>query len=395
MGGGTRSYEFARRLVAAGHEVDMITSDQSGASGDWRETVESGIRVHWAAVRYANEMGFARRIAAFLLFAIRSSIRASRIKSDVIFATSTPLTIAIPAMIASWWRRVPFVFEIRDQWPDVPIAIGAIRNPVAKWLARKLELLTYARATRIVALAPGMRDDIVARGVNPAKTVVIPNGCDLDLFAGEDASASPREQHAWLAGRKMVLFAGTLGLVNGVDYLVRVAADALALDPEVRFVVIGGGQQKAAVRELAERLGVYERNFFMLPPVSKREIARWLRAADLIVALFTGPRVIWKDAVQNKFFDALAAGKPVANNFDGWQSRVAAEADIGLMLDPDDTAAAARQIVEVLANDEWLANVPPRARRLAEGRFNRDMLASELESVLTSAADHRRGSTTN
>ena len=383
MAGGTRSYEMARRLVAAGHEVRMITTDQRGTPGApaWRQTNEHGIDVHWANVAYGNEMSSFRRIAAFLRFAFKATAMATRGDADVIFATSTPLTIAIPAILASAWIRRPFVFEVRDMWPDVPIQIGAIRNPLLIWAARSLELTAYRRAAHVVALAPGMKEDIVAKGIPAEKVSVIPNGCDLDLFSRE-AEQSPRMNFDWLGNRKLVLFAGTFGLVNGVDYLVRVAREFVAIDPNVRFVVIGAGRERDAVRRSAEAAGVLDKSFFMLDAMPKRDLAKWLHAADIHIALFTGPRVVWKDAVQNKFFDALAAGKPIANNFDGWQTRIAVEAGVGLLLDPVDVAEAARHLAATLGDDAWLAAVKARAQALANGQFSRDFLASILERTL-------------
>ena len=122
----------------------MITGDpRATAPGfSWRTTSEEGITVHWAPVPYAQRMGYARRVVAFLHFALAATMRAARLRGDVIFATSTPLTIAIPALLASAVRRVPFVFEVRDMWPDVPIALGAVRNPRVVRAARWLELVT-------------------------------------------------------------------------------------------------------------------------------------------------------------------------------------------------------------------------------------------------------------
>jgi hypothetical protein len=131
MAGGSRSYEMARRLVAAGHEVHMVTSDQTGKDDGtrWRASVETGINVHCTPVGYDNEMAYRQRIGAFLRFAWRAARKARELGPDIIFATSTPLTIAIPAAYAARRCRVPMVFEVRDLWPAVPIAIGAIRNP--------------------------------------------------------------------------------------------------------------------------------------------------------------------------------------------------------------------------------------------------------------------------
>lgn len=368
----------------------MVTTDQRRPAGrGWRESNEAGIIVHWAPVPYDNRMSFGQRILAFARFAWMAARRAATLRGDVIFATSTPLTIAIPALVASTIRRVPYVFEVRDMWPDVPIALGVIRSPVSVVLARWLEKLAYRRAAHVVALAPGMRDDIVAKGIPPEKVSVIPNGCDLDVFGVTTDARAVRESNSWLGNRPLVLYAGAVGMANGVHYLVEVARAAKALDPEIRFALFGAGRDLDSVRDLAKRVGVLDVNFFMHEPVPKRQLAEWLAAADMLVALFTGPRVVWKDAVQNKFFDALAAGKPIAGNFDGWQSRIATDSDIGLTLDPKDPSAAARQLVRAVRDTQWLAGVPARARRLAEGEFNRDRLGAKLAGILEAAAERR------
>ena len=390
MAGGTRSYEMARRLVAEGHEVDLVTTwREQGERRDWFTTEEAGIRVHWLPVPYSNSMSYPERIRAFLRFAWASARKAASLGGDLVFATSTPLTIALPGIYAAWRRRIPMVFEVRDMWPEVPIAVGAIRSPLLVWAARRLETFTYRYASHIVALSPGMADDIVATGVPRDKVTVIPNGCDLDIFTAPATAPSPREEFAWLGSRRLVLYAGALGRANGVSYLVRLATEVAKLDGEVRFVVIGEGAEQDAIRAAARAAGLFERTFFMFDPVPKRDLVRWLQAADIVTALFTGPRVIWKDAVQNKFFDALAAGKPVANNFDGWQSRIARDAGVGLILDPDDLASAARQLVEALRDEHWLDAVPARARQLAQSQFERGLLASRLEQVLTRVVGKR------
>jgi UDP-N-acetylglucosamine:LPS N-acetylglucosamine transferase len=146
MSGGTRSYEMARRLVAAGHEVHMVTTWRTEtAHDDWFHTTESGIQVHWLPVSYSNSKTYTQRIRAVLSFAIQACRKAVDLKGDLIFATSTPLTIAIPGIYASWRNRLPMVFEVRDLWPELPIAVGALRSPVLKWLARKFERFTYRR----------------------------------------------------------------------------------------------------------------------------------------------------------------------------------------------------------------------------------------------------------
>jgi glycosyltransferase involved in cell wall biosynthesis len=389
MAGGTRSFEMARRLVARGHQVDLVTSSRDrGREGGWYTTVEAGIRVHWLPVPYDNKMSFGQRFRAFLRFAFAASRRAASLPADVVFATSTPLTIVFPGIYSAWRRRVPLVFEVRDLWPDVPIAMGVIRNPVAIWLARALERLAYRYSKHIVALAPGMRVDILGKGVAAHKVSVIPNGCDRGVFGVDHASAvaALRASRDWLGQRRLVLFGGTLGLANGVGYLVSIAEAMRRLDPEIRFVVIGDGAERAAIAELARHKGVLDQTFFMPGAMPKRELAVWLAACDMAVGLFSGPRVLWKDAVQNKFFDALAAGKPVACNFSGFQSELAVQHDVGLIFDAEDAELAARQMHSKLNDDAWLAAVRVRALRLAADDFDRDRLAERLGDVLDAAA---------
>lgn len=390
MAGGTRSYEMARRLASAGHEVHMITTWREPIEKvDWFSTMEAGIHVHWLPVAYSNHMSYGKRIHAFLRFAWHSARKVASMPCDVIFATSTPLTITIPAVFASWWKKVPMVFEVRDMWPDVPIALGVLRNPVLIRLARWLEFVAYRQAVHVIALAPGMREDIVAKGIQAEKVSVIPNGCDLDIFFGDNESFSPRNEYTWLGDRKLVLYTGTIGAANGVDYMVQLAGEVLTIDPEVRFVIIGDGAEREFVSYLADKLGVLNRNLFMLSPLPKREIARWSRAADMHMALMRGPKVYLKDAVNNKFFDALAARRPIANNFDGWQSRIAEEEGVGLILNSLDVSAAARQLVNALGDHDWISKVQVRAGFLAEKRFNRDLQAKHLEDILISVVDER------
>lgn len=387
MAGATRSFEMARRMVAAGHRVSMITSqrDQTDCR-DWYTTNEAGIEVHWLPVAYSNHMSYARRILAFAQFALASARKSASIPCDVIFATSTPLTVALPAIYASWLRRVPMVFEVRDMWPAMAIDIGAIRNPLVIWAAQLLEKAAYRNAAHIVALAPGMKDDVVSTGTAPSKVTVIPNGCDLDVFGKTaDSSTSPRSEHAWLGDRKLVVYVGTIGVVNGVPYLAHVASHVKKSDPEVRFVVIGAGSDWSAVQRAALQGGVLNSTFFMFAEMPKHEAAKWIRSADIAMCLITGSSVQWKDAVQNKFFDAMASGKPTASNFRGFQSIVALENGIGVILDPSDTVLAATQLVAALNDSTWLDGVAARSRVLAEGRFSRDRQAEQLVEVLMSA----------
>ncbi len=387
MAGGIRSYEAARRLVAKGHEVHMITSrsgDEFTADGEFNKE-EAGIQVHWFEVPYSNRMSYAERIKAFLKFAWLAGVEAAHLKGDVVFATSTPLTIALPAVYAAKRNKVPMVLEIRDLWPAIPIAVGALTNPATVVAARWLERFSYRNSTHIVALSPGMKEGIVATGYPEGRVTVIPNSCDLEAFKIDPQLGHEiRQRHAWLKDRPLIIYTGTIGLVNGVDYFARLAFQVGKYDQEIRFVVIGTGREDNKVRTIAEELGVLNKNFFMMPPAPRHEVAAWLSAADIATSFVIDIRELWDNSA-NKFFDALAASTPIAINYEGWQADIIRETGSGLVLNAKDIDSAASDILQAINNRTWLEAASVAARRLAEERFSREQAVTQLEQILTEA----------
>jgi glycosyltransferase involved in cell wall biosynthesis len=385
--GGTRSYEMARRLVAWGHEVEMITTarDPSSTYGGWKTTEESGIHVHWLYVPYSNRMSYPERIKAFLKFAVGASLKAASLEGDVVFATSTPLTIALPAVYAARHKKIPMVFEVRDLWPELPIAVGALKGRLPIAAARWLERFAYRHSEQIIALSPGMKEGVVRTGY-PAESVhVIPNSADLALFdVPASAGQAFRKQFDWLQDRPLVVYTGTIGLINGVDYLVRLAAAVKKMDAEIRFLIVGNGKKKEQVRGTAERCGVLNQNLFMMEPVSKADVPKILSAADMATSLFIDLPEMWANSA-NKFFDALASGTPVAINYCGWQAEILEESRAGMVLDVKNIQSSAHNLAKALHDQAWLNQASRAARRLAEERFSRDMLAKKLETVLLRA----------
>ncbi|NLG08645.1 MAG: glycosyltransferase family 4 protein [Deinococcales bacterium] len=392
--GGTRSYEFARRLVANGHTVDLITSDNRPEASwrrGWRVTDDDGVRVHWLPVPYDNDMSYARRLRSFAAFALGSARKAAELGGDVVFATSTPLTICLPAVYAAWRTRAPMVFEVRDLWPDAPIAMGVLRHPLAIGAARWLERFAYRNAAQVIALSRGMADGVVRAGVPAEHVHVIPNGCDLDLFGPDPAAAAAvRSELAWLGDRPLVVYVGTFGAVNGVGYLVEVAARVAELDPEVRFLLMGEGREFEAVRSRAAQLGLLDRSVFVMGPKPKTEVAKVLAAADLATSVVVDVPALWNNSA-NKFFDGLASGTAFAVNHEGWQADLLREWQAGLVLDARDTAAAAADIVTALRTPGWAETAGSNARRLAEAEFARDALAARFEEVLVQSGARYAG----
>jgi glycosyltransferase involved in cell wall biosynthesis len=381
MSGSTRSFEVGRRLVAAGHQVDIITSWQEPTTKKgWFTTDVAGMRVHWLPVKYSNHMSYFARMVAFSRFAIRASRRARRVGGDVVFATSTPLTIAIPAVYAARRNGIPMVFEVRDLWPELPIAIGALKNPVLRRVAQALERFAYANSAAVIALSPGMAEGVRRSGYPQEKVTVVPNASDLEFFKRNiPLGRAYRTQLGIDDGKILVGYVGTLGRINGIAYLVRVAA-VLKGDPRFVFLVVGDGQEREQVAALARAENVLDRNFLMLSKIPKIQVPALLSAVDVATSLFL-PIPEMESNSANKFFDALAAGCCVAVNYGGWHARLLLDAEAGIGLAADPRRAAAQ--LQALADEPGsIQRAGLNARRLAEEKFSRDDLATSIQGVL-------------
>lgn len=376
--GGTRSYEFARRLARDGHAVTMISSGEIATRYE-----VAGFRVIQLPVRYDNAMAVPARIAAFLLFMARATVAAARVPADVVLATSTPLTVAIPGVIAARLRRAKFVLEVRDLWPAVPIAVGALTSPAVIWLARQLERFAYANADVVIALSPGMADGV--RSVNSRVPVtIVPNASDIELFGKSDAERHEiRRELGWQLHETVLVYAGSFGRSYGVAWTVRLAAELA--DGNIRVVVIGSGATLDADRALATRLRVSEHALRHTGALSKTETARYVAAADVVLSCLT-PEPALRSLSLNKVFDALAAGRPVLFNHDGWLSDLLVDQGAGWTTPADDLASAARLVRALRDDPDRVRRASLAAATLGSEQFDRDLLYEKFAGVVAPRA---------
>lgn len=367
----------------------MVTSwrSEEPAKSDWFSTQEQGINVHWFPVPYSNHMSYVKRIKAFFDFALAAKKRVAELRGDVVFATSTPLTIAIPAVFAAKKHRIPMVFEVRDLWPELPIAIGALKNPLTRRLAEALEKWAYRHSAAIVALSPGMKDGVVKTGYPQERVVVIPNSSDNLEFSHDAAAAQAfRTARPWLGDRPLLVYAGTFGRINGVGYMVGLAKALYEIAPEVRILLVGGGQERSEVIEQAKEHAVFEKNLFFEDKLPKKEIPALLSAADMASSLFIDLPEMQSNSA-NKFFDALASGTPIMINYGGWQDKLVKANGCGLAMWKTPIDEVASVVAEKIHDTEWLKQAGASARRLAEEQFDRDTLAKQLEKTITNVAN--------
>jgi glycosyltransferase involved in cell wall biosynthesis len=386
---GTRSYEFAKRLLAHGHRVTMLTSvsDLSDLQVDSRRRVQrlsiEGIDVIAVRVPYSQTMGVARRILSFLQFMLLSSWIACRQKGhDVVFATSTPLTVGVPGLLASWVLRRPLVFEVRDLWPEAPIQMGAIHNPLLIALLRGFERLVYRCSRHVVALSPGMADGVREAGTPQDKISVIPNCSDLDLFLPGDPVPSVVSRFE-LGARFVVTHAGSMGAANGLETLLDAAAVLQEQgQDDVVILIVGEGATAPGLQQIVHERGL--RNVVFTGGMPRSEVASLLQSSDVCLALFRNLPVLATNS-PNKLFDALAAGRAVIVNSNGWTRRLVESESVGRYAQPGDGISLAREILWLRDHPRERQAMARRARQVAEAQFDRLLLADRLEQVLCDA----------
>ena len=388
---GTRSYEFARALVARGHQVTMVCGAH-GLSGldlpydatrGWHRGEVDGIDVISLPLSYSNQDSLFRRGWTFLRFALRSVRLALELDCDLVFATSTPITAVIPGIAAKWLRGKPFVFEVRDLWPELPRALG-LRNPFVLGGMSLLEFLGYRSADACVGLSPGIVDGIRSRSDARLPVAMIPNGCDLEVFhpAKRAKLALPGiGPDDFVAG-----FTGAHGVANGLDALLDVAQELKRRgDRRVKLVFIGDGKEKERLAAKAAALGLTNCLFF--PPVPKADLGAITASLDCGLMVLRDIPAFYRGTSPNKFFDYVAAGLPVINNYHGWLAGLIRDNECGIVVPPGDPSAFADALQRLAADPAGRRAMGVAARELAEKEFARPLLTDRFIATLAAHSE--------
>jgi len=381
--GSTRPYEFTRRIAGMGHEIDVVCCAgfddtlQNGAE------VAPGVRVLVCGAAYDTKMGALRKMGSFLRFMFFTTWFAVRHakKYDVLVASSTPLTIAVPALAARWLRGARYVFEVRDVWPDAAIEAGVLTNPVLKWLAFWLEKRAYKNASAIVACSTGMAERIEKklRTWNLERRVeTISNCCNLDLYPwphDEKQRAMIRGKGRVLPQQTVVLYTGAMGLSNAVDELIT-TAEATAGDENIVWWFAGDGCFAKDLKALAER----QPNVVFWGTMPKAEVVKLFMAADVNIVSFIRAPLYYENS-PNKFFDGIAAGLPAVFNRSTWLEPWLKKHGCGFVCDsPAHMAETLRKIAAMPEGQH--REMSQRARCLAETEFNCETLAEQYVKLV-------------
>jgi glycosyltransferase involved in cell wall biosynthesis len=385
--GGTRSYELAKRMVAAGHEVTVLCGSLLGGdtglsgpfSGGRREGVVDGIKVIEFELPYHNEHSFVRRAFTFAKYGVSVALSAIKLPADLIFATSPPLTVAVPAFLVRMLTQRKIVIEIRDPWPESPQAMGVITSPFVLAGMRVLAKMLYGAADHAIALSPGIADILRQSGFSGDRITLVPNGSD---FVAQVSGTSKRLTDA-PTDCLVALYAGTHGIANGLDAVLDAARELKRRkEQRVRIVLCGAGQKKQELRTMAtaEKLD----NIFFMDPVPKSEVSQLIAGADIGLQILMDVPVFYYGTSPNKFFDYIANGLPVLTNYPGWVADMIKENNCGYAVPAQNAAAFADALQHARSNLAVLKSMGENAKMLALRDFDRDALAKRLIDCLES-----------
>ncbi len=384
-----RALEMARNWVKLGHSVTMLAEIPNHPSGiippEYRGRLyEEGIDVIRVWVKASPIKNFRNRMLFYLSFMVTSALAGvllARGHYDLVYATSPPLFVGASGWFLSWFKRIPFIFEVRDLWPESAVQLGELNNQSAISLATRLENACYRRARLIVVVTQGILNRLLERGIDANKLILIPNGANVDLFRYNETARARLRQELGLQDRFIAIYAGIHGIAQGLETVIEAAA-LLKDDPSIHFLLVGDGPKKAELLELAQAYQLP--NLDLIPEQPRESIVDYLSAADVALiplrdlALFKGA----KGALPSKIFDAWACELPVIINVEGEAQKVIQQAQAGISIPPANPQMLAEAVRNLSTQKAACREMGRRGRQFTVEHFSRQSQAQSLAQAL-------------
>ena len=391
----TRVHEVCRRWVAAGHQVTVLTGAPNVPAGVvydgyrnrlfGRETVD-GIDVVRVWTYLAANKGTGRRILNYVSYMLTAGLVGLFLRRpDVVIATSPQFFCGWAGVWVSRVRRIPFVLEIRDIWPESIATVGAMSNPQLLRFLEWLELRLYAAATRIVTVGEGYRDELLLRGVSADRIDIVPNGVDRAVFSGGEGACLRRQYD--LGDAFVCSYIGTIGTACGLDVVLRAARRLRAEGrDDMVFLLVGDGAIRERLEAAAREEGLTQVVF--AGRQDKRVIPDYLAMSDACL-VHLARKDLFRTVLPSKIFEAAAAMRPIVLGVEGRAAEVVGGAGAGICIEPENQ----RELIEAL---EKLAASPEFAKELGHAgsekiatRYDYDRLAERYAKIASRVAQWR------
>ncbi len=387
----TRAYEMSRYLAEQGHSVTVITEIPNHPSGIIPQAYkgrlserrkESGVDVLRLWVWASPEKTFKSRMRFYLSYMGMAALAGSllRGKYDVVIATSPPLFVGTAGLFVAIVRRIPFVFEVRDLWPESAVALGELSSKKAIRLAGKLEALLYWRASRVICVTEGICSRLLQRGVPERKVALIPNGANTDLFTYNETSAQSLASTFGLDGKFVALYAGIHGIAQGLETVLE-AAHILRGRDDIVFLFVGEGPKKVELLQRKETMGLP--NVLFLPEVPTLEMPGYLSMAGCAIVPLRD-EALFRGALPSKMFEAWSCGRPVVLSVAGEAAGLLTKAGGGIVVTPEHPREMADAILHLAENRQDATQMGQSGAAFVRSYYSRRDQARKLENLLQS-----------
>lgn len=387
----SRTFEHCREWARAGHQVTVITCAPNFPTGKvfggyrnrlWQSEVMDGVRVIrvWSFIT-ANE-GFARRVLDYQSYMVTATLAALFVRRvDVIVGTSPQFFTVCAAWVLSLLKRVPWLFELRDLWPESIKAVGAMKESAAMRALERLEMLLYRKATRIVTVTHAFRDVLTRRGIDGGKIDVVTNGVDLSRFAPQPRDMELRDrlglQDKFVAG-----YIGTHGMAHALETLLQAALTLQQTTgaEDIHLVFLGDGARKADIVASAQAMGL--RNVLFLDSVPKEQVVRYWSLLDVSV-IHLRKTELFNTVIPSKLFECMGMGIPVLHGVAGESAGIVLREQVGEVFESENAAQLVQGLLRLRDDRDRYALYRANALEAAR-RYDRKNLALSMLRVITS-----------
>ena len=388
----SRTFEHCREWVRLGEQVTVITCAPNFPKGKvfagyrnhlWQTETIEGIRVIrvWTYIT-ANE-GFVRRSLDYVSFMIAATIASIRVKKvDIVIGTSPQFFTVCAAYVVGLLKRVPWIFELRDIWPQSIKAVGSMGDGPLYRTLEHLELFLYKKATRIIALTQSFKKALITRGVDADKIDVVTNGVDLDLFKPRSKDEVLLKklglENQFIAG-----YIGTIGMAHGLETVIE-AAEIIKNTPNpenqsIKILILGDGARKEPLKQLAKDKKL--KNLIFIDTVPKAEVAEYWSLLDIsIIHLKKDP--LFEKVIPSKLFESMAMGIPVLHGVLGESAEMVSRLGVGTTFTPDCPRVLAKELLNLSMNTLELQQMKKAALQ-AVNQFDREHLAKSMLASIT------------
>ena len=386
----SRTFEHCLEWVRSGCRVTVVTCAPNFPTGKifggyrnrlWQEEDLEGIRVIrvWSYVT-ANQ-GFFRRTLDYVSYMMSASVGSLFVKKvDIVIGTSPQFFTACAAYVVASLKRRPWIFELRDIWPESIRAVGAMRDSAVLRFLERIELYLYRKSTLVVAVTNAFRDNLVRRGIDPARIEVISNGVDIGRFKPRDKDAALISRFG-LEDKFVVGYVGTHGMAHSLETILDAARLCQVKHPSndrIRFILLGQGSEKAHLVQRAddERLD----NVIFIDSVSKDQVARYWSLLDASI-IHLRRTELFRTVIPSKLFESMAMGIPVLHGVEGESADIVSKHRVGLLFEPEN-AESLLQAVFKLADDPQLRETLRENGQKTANRYDRAVLAGKMLDVI-------------